>query len=290
MPHIEVSDRVYRHIQENAVPLEDTADTVLARLLGLDAARKEAAVPKQGAAPEAESDLSGSSTRRVRRVRRRKGGDGALKPLLDAGYVFPGDKLVWKRGKKGVTHRATVEANGNMKLSTGEEFDTPSGAASSVAGRRYPGWDKWTHQRSKKALSVLKRQFERGDEPPKSVRPKEEQSTEWHSAVNGVLDAIPPASWTSFKDLGELVDKHPRSVSHYVENSGHSNAHLVMQQGGAVTPSFLKDDSQDVFAKLRDAGIILNEDGTASANQRLRVMQLKKLVGENESEPEHAEK
>jgi hypothetical protein len=53
--------------------------------------------------------------------------------LLRAGLLAEGDELVLDRRRSGETHRASVTAEGRIRLADGQEFSSPSSAAREVA-------------------------------------------------------------------------------------------------------------------------------------------------------------
>ena len=66
----------------------------------------------------------------------------ALKPLLDAGLLMPGEPLILKH--KGAEHNATVDSDGSMIVADGAVFASPSKAALSLIDRQScNGWDVW---------------------------------------------------------------------------------------------------------------------------------------------------
>jgi hypothetical protein len=78
-----------------------------------------------------------------------------LVDLLDRGLLKPGAELVWERRSTGVV-RAIVTERGSIRLDTGKEYDTPSGAATAVSGSILNGWPAWKHAASGKTLAELR--------------------------------------------------------------------------------------------------------------------------------------
>ncbi|MFD1044206.1 hypothetical protein ACFQ1S_00640 [Kibdelosporangium lantanae] len=112
MPSVPISDEVFEAIQRKAVPLVDTVDSVLRRVLGLEA--------------EQQSDKAGK-----------------LLPLLKAGLLEPDDELLWRRPQLGEAHRATVLATGCIRLADGRIATSPSGACSALSSTSVDGWEEW---------------------------------------------------------------------------------------------------------------------------------------------------
>lgn len=107
---IVVDDEVFKRLQSEAQPLIDTPNSVLRRLLALDA----------------------------KPVRR-----GALGPLLEAGLLEPGQRLVWRRRNLAREYLAYVTPEGHLRLDDGRICDSPSGACDAVAHCKVNGWDAW---------------------------------------------------------------------------------------------------------------------------------------------------
>lgn len=132
MTTIRVDGEVYELLQRQAKPFVDTPNSVLRRILGLHpepAQRK----PASGHRP------------------------GELAPLLAAGLLKPGEELVWKRRQ--AVHRAVVTTDGWLELPDGRFFDTPSGAAKTLAGYEVNGWRSWERTRGGVRLSSLRKQL-----------------------------------------------------------------------------------------------------------------------------------
>ncbi|MFD6322222.1 hypothetical protein ACFWOL_04925 [Streptomyces sp. NPDC058442] len=107
---IVVDDEVFERLQREAQPLIDTPNSVLRRLLALDA----------------------------KPVR-----PGALGPLLDAGLLESGQRLLWRRRNLGQEYLAHVTPEGSLRLEDGRICDSPSGACDAVAHGKVNGWDAW---------------------------------------------------------------------------------------------------------------------------------------------------
>ncbi|WP_030018970.1 DUF4357 domain-containing protein [Streptomyces monomycini] len=107
---ITVDAEVFERLQREAQPLIDTPNSVLRRLLALDSTGAQS---------------------------------GALTPLLDAGKLQPGQRLVWRRRNLGHEYRVHVTTEGNLQLEDGRICDSPSGACSALAQGSVNGWDAW---------------------------------------------------------------------------------------------------------------------------------------------------
>lgn len=66
-----------------------------------------------------------------------------LNELLRAGLLSPDTDIVWRR-YGGVTHKAKVTANGQIKIASGDICPTPTAAARILNGDRpVNGWLTW---------------------------------------------------------------------------------------------------------------------------------------------------
>jgi Restriction Enzyme Adenine Methylase Associated len=68
----------------------------------------------------------------------------SLRDLIEAGLLDASARLVWDRPNRGETVRATVVGDGWVRISGGQKFRTPSGAArAAVGGSHVDGWRAW---------------------------------------------------------------------------------------------------------------------------------------------------
>lgn len=120
MRRIDVDDEVYAFLQGEAVPFaETTPNDVLRRLL-------LGGVPKS----------------------RPAGAAGDLMPLIEAGRLTAGDRLVHHQPRKGRTFFAEVTADGFIRLEDGRQFAAPSRALKECIGHDINGWYQWTVERT----------------------------------------------------------------------------------------------------------------------------------------------
>lgn len=123
---IEVDDEVYAALQREAVAFEETTpNDVLRRLL-----------------------LTGSS--------RPPGKPGDLMPLLEAGRLQAGDKLVHEQRRKGRSFTAEVTSDGYVQLPDGQRFPAPSPALKACVGSEINGWASWLVARTGQPLRELR--------------------------------------------------------------------------------------------------------------------------------------
>jgi Restriction Enzyme Adenine Methylase Associated len=117
-PTIRVDDEVYAELQKRAEPFVDTPNSTLRRVLGL---------------PERATQSGSGATAP-------SSAEPALRPLLADRRLRPGQRLVWRRRNLNRVHYAEVLENGTLRLEDGSVHDTPSGAATALAGNSQNGW------------------------------------------------------------------------------------------------------------------------------------------------------
>jgi len=135
MPVIRVSDEVFAVLQRHAVPLSDTPDSVLRRLLNIDDGTTSGS-PGVAAGPE-----------------------GKLLPLVQAGLLQPGERLVWSQRRLGNTFYATVLARGALQLDDGRIVKSLSGACQALTGKSYDGWEEFRRESDNVLLNDLRAQL-----------------------------------------------------------------------------------------------------------------------------------
>ncbi|BAU86067.1 hypothetical protein SLA_5185 [Streptomyces laurentii] len=114
---IEIDDEVFAFLQSRSEPLVDTPNDVLRRLL------------LQGTEGLAE----GPEDRRP----------GDLMPFITAGLLKAGDKLIHVQPRRGLTHEATVTADGWLEIEDGRTFSKPSPALKAQTGVDINGYGKY---------------------------------------------------------------------------------------------------------------------------------------------------
>jgi hypothetical protein len=124
---IEVDDEVYTALQREAVAFEETTpNDVLRRML-----------------------LAGTPRPSV-------GKPGDLMPLLAAGRLEAGDKLVHHQPRKRRTFTAEVTPDGYIQLHDGRRFAAPSPALKACVGSEINGWGQWQVERTGQPLQELR--------------------------------------------------------------------------------------------------------------------------------------
>jgi hypothetical protein len=133
MRRIEIDEEVYKALAERAVGFQQPND-VLHGVLDLDQADPGATA---ATAP---------------------GRQGRLVPLLTAGVLAPGDKLVHVQTRKGLSCVGQVDADGWITTEHGR-YAQPSPALRDLVGSQIDGWAYWTHERSSKSLRQLREEI-----------------------------------------------------------------------------------------------------------------------------------
>src|ERR1700761_245092 len=125
---IDVDDEVFAYLQGEAVAFVDiTPNDVLRRkLLGR----------ASGSAPE--------------------GKQGDLMPLIVAGRLQVGDRLVHHQPRKRRTFTAQVTSAGYIQLADGRLFAAPSPALRACVGTEINGWYQWSVERTGSRLQDLR--------------------------------------------------------------------------------------------------------------------------------------
>ena len=83
-----------------------------------------------------------------RPAERRHGRRITVRDLLEAGLLEVREPLEFPRPRLGVTHEATVMADGSIKTTDGQVWPSPSRVAISAAGvESYDGWHAWRVRR-----------------------------------------------------------------------------------------------------------------------------------------------
>lgn len=132
MRRIDIDDEVYGALGEHAIGFQQPND-VLRALLGL---RENVATTTTVATATARP--------------------GRLAPLLSAGVIKPGDKLVHVQVRKGGSFVGQVEPDGRIRTER-DQYAEPSPALRElVGGSQIDGWKHWTHEASGKTLRELR--------------------------------------------------------------------------------------------------------------------------------------
>lgn len=130
MRRIDIDGDVYRWLEQRARGFETPNDVLRRELLGFDVT----------------DDTNGDATPHK---------PGVLYPLIKAGLVKGGDALSCYRSRSGVTHRATIQADGWIKTDGGLHKE-PSPALREYVGSQIDGWANWMHDPSGKRLRDLR--------------------------------------------------------------------------------------------------------------------------------------
>lgn len=89
------------------------------------------------------------------------GGEGVgLRELIQEEILEPGEQMEDPVPSRGVTYEATLNEDGTITLSTGDQFATPSGASKHLHGRETNGWQRWRVPRlGGRRLSEIRSEF-----------------------------------------------------------------------------------------------------------------------------------
>ena len=145
MRRIEIDDDVYYWLEQRARGFQTPNDVLRRELLGVDVTdeARGSAIPQK---------------------------PGVLYPLIQASLVNGGDELCCHRSRSGVTHRATVQADGWIKTDGGLHKE-PSPALREYVGSQIDGWANWIHVPSGKRLRDLRAEARTRAQADKSRTP-----------------------------------------------------------------------------------------------------------------------
>ena len=103
------------------------------------------------------------------------------------------------------------------------------------------------------------------------------------SRVHAAVASIPDGSWTAYADLAALAGTAAQAVGNHVsKNTGISKAYRVLTWDGRVAENFAWHDPADQRVPtemLAAEGIVFDENGKASPEQRLSADDLQALIG-----------
>jgi uncharacterized protein with ParB-like and HNH nuclease domain/alkylated DNA nucleotide flippase Atl1 len=100
--------------------------------------------------------------------------------------------------------------------------------------------------------------------------------------LHNALAVLPPATWTTYGDVAELIGSHAVPVGVHLANERVLNAHRVLAAERRPSPSFRwpdEGDERDVLDVLRADGIKLDDGGRADPSQRISARELAELLG-----------
>ncbi|MEU7222656.1 hypothetical protein [Streptomyces chrestomyceticus] len=134
---IEIDDEVFEFLQSRSEPLVDTPNDVLRRLL-----LRDAGLPAKSAEDRRPGDLM---------------------PFITAGLLEAGDKLIHVQPRRGLTHEATVTADGWLEIEDGRAFSKPSPALKAQTGVDINGYGKYVLKKNPEVrLQDLREQLRGG--------------------------------------------------------------------------------------------------------------------------------
>ncbi|GLY74092.1 DUF262 domain-containing protein [Actinoallomurus iriomotensis] len=100
--------------------------------------------------------------------------------------------------------------------------------------------------------------------------------------LHNALAVLPPATWTTYGDLAEVIGSHAVPVGVHLANARALNAHRVLTADRRPSDSFRwpdEDDDRDVREVLATEGIKFDESGRADPGQRVTARELAELLG-----------
>jgi alkylated DNA nucleotide flippase Atl1 len=107
--------------------------------------------------------------------------------------------------------------------------------------------------------------------------------------MNQVLASIPAGRWTSYSDVAQVIGSHQVPVGARLASVVVPNAHRVLKLSGVVSPDFRWPDparTDDPRKVLEAEGVQFDEQGRASARQRMTAAELASLIDLDTDVPE----
>jgi alkylated DNA nucleotide flippase Atl1 len=100
--------------------------------------------------------------------------------------------------------------------------------------------------------------------------------------LHNALAVLPPATWTTYGDLAEVIGSHAVPVGVHLANTRVLNAHRVLTADRRPSDSFRwidEDDDRDVRDVLAAEGVKFDESGRADPGLRVTARELAELLG-----------
>ena len=195
-------------------------------------------------------------------------------------------------------HQRLVNTLGNLTLTafnaelSNDFFDRKRQLLSESnleTNRRIADLERWgAAEIAARAKDLAERAVKLWPAPLPHVNHKD-RNRDW-SLLRQALIALPEGTWTTYGNLAALIGSQALPVGQYLANTpALTNAYRVLTVDGTVAPQFRwsdPDDTRDIHEVLREAGINIDEHGTADPTQLMTVQDLVALVGLAEpSEP-----
>ncbi|WP_299442121.1 DUF262 domain-containing protein [uncultured Phycicoccus sp.] len=198
-----------------------------------------------------------------------------VKHLLAAGLLAPGTILRARPGQWGAVE-AVVLADGQLQIGD-RVFSTPSSAGQyAKSGKTTNGWRFWRVDDNQSLADV--RSAYRGERAERTA------GFDW-SPLHEILEVLPAARWTSYRDLADAIGTAPQPLGGHITNCRQcAHPWRVLNADGRVAAKFSWSDPSDTRVPadlLREEGVRL-VDGVADPEQRLDTDALLALLAEDD--------
>ncbi|GIH71538.1 MGMT family protein [Sphaerimonospora thailandensis] len=101
--------------------------------------------------------------------------------------------------------------------------------------------------------------------------------------VLAALARVTPGSWTTYRDIADLVGMSAQSVGGFMAQSADDNVHRVLQAGGTISPNFHWLDperAEDPREVLESEGLTFDATGRANPARRVTTDMLRAKLAE----------
>ncbi|MGW9477787.1 GmrSD restriction endonuclease domain-containing protein [Saccharomonospora azurea] len=195
-------------------------------------------------------------------------------------------------------HRSLVHTLGNLTLTAynnklgNDDFDTKkqiladSGLSMNREIANAESWGSTEIRNRGRALADRAIRIWPGPDDSATTEPP--PNARW-SLMTQVLASIPAGRWTSYADIAEVIGSHQVSVNGRLASSPVANAHRVLKLNGRVSSEFRWPDpscTDDPRRRLETEGVKFDDNGKASAAQRISATELARLIDLDTDVPE----
>ncbi len=119
-------------------------------------------------------------------------------------------------------------------------------------------------------------------------KPAPKQANSKWATVTELLALLPEGNWTTYGDLGEIVDLPALTVGQFIAKNPVPSAHRVLEAAGTVSSKFAwtdPDRTDDPKKLLVDEGVEFDQLGHASQAQRVTADGFRDLLGSEAESP-----